>query len=71
MGMSNVSRETGADSTMLGKMTPDTVIAMFKRRDVLAGIVFAAIGAFVGSQLWPYYAPVDANAALRFFEAVA
>ena len=71
MGMSNISRETGADHTMSGKMTPDTVIAMFKRRDVLAGIVLAAMVAFFGSQLWPYYAPVDATAAVRFFEAVA
>ena len=69
--MSNASQGSGADRAMSGKLTPDTVIAMLKRRDVIIGFVLVAIIAFFGRQLWPYYGPIDATAALRFFEAVA
>ena len=69
--MSNVSQGSGTGRAMSGKLTPDTVIAVLKRRDVIIGFVLVAIIAFFGRQLWPYYGPIDATAALRFFEAVA
>lgn len=69
--MSNLGHGSGADRAISGKLTPDSVIAVLKRRDVIIGVVLVAIVAFFGRQLWPYYEPVDATAALRFFEAVA
>jgi hypothetical protein len=69
--MTNVSQNSSANGAMAVRVTPDSVIAMLKRREFIIGLMLVAFIAFIGRQLWPYYAPVDATAALRFFEAVA
>ncbi len=69
--MTNVSQNSGANRAIVSGVTPDTVIAFLKRREFIIGLIFVTFLTFVVRQLWPYYAPVDATAALRFFEAIA
>jgi len=56
---------------MKGGVTPDSIIVFLKRREFFIGLMFVAFLTFFGRQVWPYYAPIDATAALRFFEAIA